>query len=140
MTTPEAFLKLTAQLSGTTGKSYILAELSDLLTAASADDVLALPRPEIPDLYLENYVAAMVDQAAHNCRVVPPLWPSLVAPLRDPVFAVPWQSLRAHLLLESPIAFRRDTSVAHAPTRAASRLFSTPRRTARFHRLFNCAD
>ncbi len=108
MTTPEAFLKLTAQLSDTTtGKSYILAELNDLLTAASANDVLVLARPEIPDLYLENYVAAMVDQAAHNCRVVPPLWTSLVAPLRDPVFAVPWQSLRAHLLLESPIAFRR---------------------------------
>jgi hypothetical protein len=40
-------------------------------------------------------------------RVFPPRWTADIPPLSKPAFAVPWQSLRAHLLLESPIPFRR---------------------------------
>lgn len=50
----------------------------------------------------------MVEQAAHlKGALRPPPWTSAVAPLAQPVFVTPWMSLRAHLLLESPIPFRR---------------------------------
>jgi hypothetical protein len=62
----------------------------------------------IDDPYLANYVAAMVEQAIHRKGGVrPPRWTSTVPPLSQPVFAAPWMSLRAHLLLESPVPFRR---------------------------------
>ena len=106
VTTAEAFRSLTDQLGGTK-PSYILAELNDLLTAAAGDQFESLPGPSIDDPYLANYVAAMVELAAHLRGVRPPAWTSGIEPLSQPVFAVPWQSLRAHLLLESPVPFRR---------------------------------
>jgi len=78
-----------------------------------------LSAPAIDDPYLANYVAAMVEQALHlKGGTRPPLWTSEIAPLPRPVFAVPWMSLRAHLLLESPVPFRRrnifiDSSIGH---------------------------
>ena len=106
MTSAEAFRNLTAKLAE--GKSaYVLAELNDLLTAAAGDQFVLLPLPAIPDPYLMNYVAAMVELAAHRRSLRPPKWTSEIAPLAKPVFAVPWLSLRAHLLLNSPVPFRR---------------------------------
>jgi hypothetical protein len=87
--------------------SLVLAELNDLLTAADGDQFGLLDAPPIRDRYLANYVAAMVELAAHRRGVHPPAWTSDIAPLPEPVFAVPWPSLRAHLLLESPVPFRR---------------------------------
>jgi len=104
--TPATFRNLTAQL-GQGSPTYVLAELNDLLTSADRDQFELLATPSISDPYLSNYVAAMVELAAHRKGVHPPAWTSDVAPLDQPVFAVPWASLRAHLLLESPIPFRR---------------------------------
>jgi hypothetical protein len=104
--TAEAFCELTAKL-GKEKSTFVLAELNDLLTAAPADAFASLTTPSIPDAYLANYVAAMVELAAHKQGVRPPAWTSDIVPLSVPVFAVPWQSLRAHLLTESPIPFRR---------------------------------
>ena len=82
--------------------------MNDLLTKASASEIETIIAPSIADPYLANYVAAMVEQAAHLKGVArPPRWTSDVAPLAHPVFAVSWMSLRAHLLLESPVPFRR---------------------------------
>ena len=106
MSTSAEFHQLTGQLEGAT-PSYLLAELNDLLTAAPPEDIPVLPPPAISEPYLANYVAAMVELAAHIKGVLPPVWTSGVEPLAKPVFAVPWQSLRAHLLLESPVPFRR---------------------------------
>ena len=106
MTTGEVFRDLTATL-GEQEPAFVLAELNDLLTAAAGDELRSLPPPDIRDPYLANYVAAMVELASHRRGVHPPIWTSDIEPLRDPVFAVPWQSLRAHLLLESPVPFRR---------------------------------
>jgi hypothetical protein len=106
VTTAGAFLDLTVRLDE--GKSaFILAELNDLLTAADGDEISSLPPACIGDQYLANYVAAMVELAAHLRGVLPPPWTSGIKPLAKPVFIVPWQSLRAHLLLESPVPFRR---------------------------------
>ena len=106
VTTADAFENLTGQLRK--GKSvYVLAELNDLLTAATGEELRLLRAPDISDSYLANYVAAMVELAAHRRDVHPPLWTSDIEPLCEPVFAVPWHSLRAHLLLNSPVPFRR---------------------------------
>jgi len=104
--TPEAFRRLTEQL-GEGKPTFVLAELNDLLTEAAGDQLELLEAPMVSDAYLANYVAAMVELAAHRREVCPPSWTSNIAPLREPVFAAPWLSLRAHLLLESPVPFRR---------------------------------
>ena len=107
MNTAEEFQRLTGQLRN--GKpSWVLAELNDLLTGAPLDQIELLSAPSIDDPYLANYVAAMVELAIHRKGGTrPPQWTSGVAPLSQPVFAVPWMSLRAHLLLNSPVPFRR---------------------------------
>jgi hypothetical protein len=104
--TSAAFGELTAKL-GTGKPAFILAELNDLLTACAGERFESLPAPSISDAYLANYVAAMVELAAYKQGVRPPAWTSGIAPLSEPVFAVPWQSLRAHLLTASPVPFRR---------------------------------
>jgi hypothetical protein len=107
MTIAEEFQRLAGQLRNEQS-AYVLAEINDLLTRASGSQIECLSEPGIGDPYLANYVAAMVEQAAHlRGRVRPPLWTSGVAPLAEPVFAAPWMGLRAHLLLESPVPFRR---------------------------------
>ncbi len=107
MSTAENFQRLANELRH--GRSaYVLAELNDLLTDASRAGLENLDAPSIDDPYLANYVAAMVEQAVHlkgGARV--PKWTSGIPPLPRPVFAAPWMSLRAHLLLESPVPFRR---------------------------------
>lgn len=89
---------------------YTLAELNDLLTGLSASAfVIAVAEPpaRLSDAYLVNYVAAMVETAANLKSVRPPDWTGTVAPLPTPSFASELQSLRLHLLLAAPPAFRR---------------------------------
>ncbi len=54
-----------------------------------------------------NYVAAMVEQAASQKREAAPSWTRDVEPLEVPSFAVPFASLRPHLLRDAPVAFKR---------------------------------
>jgi hypothetical protein len=106
-TLPATFLQLTGVVASSSRIAYPLAELNDLLTAAPAEDIQELPVPLIGDPYRLNYVAAMVELAAHRAGVVPPLWTASVAPLATPVFIDDSISLRAHLLIASPPPFRR---------------------------------
>jgi hypothetical protein len=106
-TTGAAFARLAREVAAAERISYPLAELNDLLTAASGDDVESLPAPAIDDAYRLNYVTAMVELAAHRAGVVPPLWTASVKPLDAPVFIDPSLKLRAHLLTASPVPFRR---------------------------------
>jgi hypothetical protein len=106
-TTVSAFVRLAREVSDAKKIAYPLAELNDLLTAASGEEIEKLPAPSIADSYRLNYVTAMVEMAAHKAGVVPPLWTSEVEPLSTPVFVDPSLSLRAHLLTASPPSFRR---------------------------------
>ena len=107
MTVAEEFQYLAGQLRGEP-PTYVLAEVNDLLTKASAAQIESLEAPVIDDPYLANYIAAMVEQAAYRRGSPgPPGWTSAIEPLARPVFATPWMSLRAHLLIESPVPFRR---------------------------------
>ncbi|HUF68445.1 MAG TPA: hypothetical protein VMM79_07290 [Longimicrobiales bacterium] len=91
-------------------RRYSLAELNDLLTdlppahlesAIDELDVTGLT------LLLQNYVTAMVEQATHEAGLRAPGWTTDVPRLAEPWFAVPFRSLRPHLLKEAPVAFKR---------------------------------
>ena len=114
--TAQTFADLAREIARADRISYPLAELNDLLTAATGPEVENLPRPDIGDPYRLNYVTAMVELAAHRTGVVPPVWTSDVLPLLEPVFIDRSPNLRAHLLTASPVPFRRrnifiDTSL-----------------------------
>jgi uncharacterized protein (DUF1778 family) len=91
---------------------YALAELNDLLadlTGSELADAVAGVPPELHALgpYLQNYVAAMVEQACYLRKVVPPAWVRQIAPLDEPHFAAPLRSLRLYLLRVAPVPFKR---------------------------------
>jgi len=91
-------------------RRYALAELNDLLERLARGEL----REAVADADLagldpadRNRVAAMVEHASRRKRVPPPAWVRDVPPLEAPVFATDLESLRAHLLRVSPVAYRR---------------------------------
>jgi hypothetical protein len=92
------------------GRSHAFAELHDLLTGlASSELPTAVASADLSrlDAYLQNYVAALVEQAADQKGLVPPTWVRDVEPLTEPHFATDLPGLRRHLLAASPVPFRR---------------------------------
>lgn len=98
------------RLTSDDGQRLALAELNDLLAglapSAFADAVSDVDLRGLSP-FLQNYVAAMVEQAAHLKAVRPPTWTRDIEPLELPYFAVPFERLRPHLLRSSPVAFKR---------------------------------
>lgn len=91
-------------------RRFALAELNDLLSSLSpARFPEAVAGADLCDLspYVRNYVAAMIEQAAHQKDVPPPEWARDVPPLEEPHFATDLTSLRLHLLREAPVPFKR---------------------------------
>jgi uncharacterized protein (DUF1778 family) len=89
---------------------YVLAELNDLLTDLDARgfaEAVVESAPVIEDPWFANYVAAMIETAAALKMVRPPAWTDAIEPLRTPFFGSELASLRLHLLLAAPPAFRR---------------------------------
>lgn len=87
-----------------------LAELNTLLsglTAGELSDAVRLPPPHGLSPALENYVAAMVEQACGQAGVAAPQWVAAIRPLAEPFFGSTLGSLRLYLLTHSPPAFRR---------------------------------
>jgi uncharacterized protein (DUF1778 family) len=90
-------------------RPFLLAELNDLLArsgAAAFGDAVAEPPPPL-EPYLANYVAAMVETAAHRVGVLPPAWTAAVIPLEEPAFGTVLTGMRLHLLINAPPAYRR---------------------------------
>ena len=91
-------------------RRYSLAHMHDFFARLGPRDFsLAVREPpavRLPALEA-NYVAAMIEYAAHDKEVRPPDWIAAVAPLAEPWFGVPEQSLRLYLLTNSPPPFRR---------------------------------
>ena len=104
------FEELTKALAERRDRRFGLAALNDLLTGL-APGLLAVVAVDtgLRDLspYMRNYVAAMVEAAAHRGGVVPPAWVREVEPLQEPRFATSLATLRAHLLRASPVPFRK---------------------------------
>lgn len=91
-------------------RKFALAELNELL-AGLPPALLneATSGTDLSDLspLLQNTIAAMVEQAAHQKGVAPPAWVTEITPLAEPHFAVPYSSLRLHLLRAAPVPFKR---------------------------------
>jgi hypothetical protein len=91
---------------------FPLAELNDLLSGLTstelADAVTATPA-EFPELtpFMQNYVAAMIEQACYQRDMPPPVWVRDVPPLDRPWFVIPLRGLRLHLLRGAPVPFKR---------------------------------
>jgi hypothetical protein len=95
--------------AGSAPASYGLAELNTLLTswtAAELRDAIAAKPSTVLTPFLSNYIAAMIEQACERRSVRAPAWVRAVAPLPEPAFGSTLKSLRLHLLIHSPAAFR----------------------------------
>jgi hypothetical protein len=106
----ERFLELVRGLESERERSFVLAELNDLLTAvtpAELEGIVTAPDLRGLSSYLQNYLAAMVEHAAYRKGEVPPPWVRAVEPLEEPHFAVALPRLRRHLLLSAPVPFKR---------------------------------
>jgi len=89
---------------------FALAELNELLAELAPRQLAEVTgRADLRGLsaYLQNYVAAMVELAAHRKRVAPPAWVREIPPLEEPHFAAPLEGLRLYLLRASPVPFKR---------------------------------
>lgn len=91
-------------------RRFALAELADtlaLLGAAELEQVVAHADLDGLTEFVKNYVAAIVEQACARSGVTAPPWTGEVAPLEEPWFATSLESLRLHLLVASPVPFKR---------------------------------
>lgn len=113
------FQELIDQLNRHGDTKFVLAEMNDFLTALEPNAFrTAVEATQIRELpaWLANYVAAMVELAAHQKRVTPPIWCHEIPPLETPYFGSALKNIRLHLLTQSPPPFRRrnlfiDTSI-----------------------------
>ena len=105
------FAELLEMLPDEDQPGFVLAELNDLLSSLAAGELCrAVEHADLAGLspYLRNYVAAMVELAAHRHDVPPPAWVRDVEPLETtPHFATPLPGLRLHLLRAAPVPFKR---------------------------------
>jgi uncharacterized protein (DUF1778 family) len=104
------FSRLTRLLGDEQERRFALAELNDLLSGLSRAELAeAVQRADLSRLPLlvQNYVAAMVEQAAHERGLAPPAWVTGTRPLEEPHFFGGLKSLRPHLLRAAPVAFKR---------------------------------
>jgi hypothetical protein len=91
-------------------RRFAFAELNDFLAALARGELanaVREPPPAGADPYTANYIAAMVETAAHRYGLRAPAWTERVAALAEPVFGTALVSLRLHLLTAAPPAFRR---------------------------------
>jgi uncharacterized protein (DUF1778 family) len=106
----DRFADLVRAIHSTEQRRYSLAELNDFLHALAPiafSDAVANGEVMALTPYWQNYVAAMVEQAAAAKQVEPPAWVRDVAPLDAPVFATSLKSVRMHLLRAAPVPFKR---------------------------------
>ena len=105
------FNRLLGQVGDPHLRGYALSAINDLLTDVSASDfpiVCADPWAiHSLDQRMQNYVAAMVEEASGHLGVAPPEWTAEVVPLSEPWFNSEFRSLRPWLLMASPVPFRR---------------------------------
>jgi uncharacterized protein (DUF1778 family) len=106
----QKFERLLAALPQADQPSFVLAELNALLSGLAAGELSRVVESAVVtglNPYLRNYVAAMVELAAHRLGLRPPAWVRDVEPLAAPHFAAPLAGLRLHLLRTAPVPFKR---------------------------------
>lgn len=106
----ERFAAALDALRGEDQPRYALAELNDVVTGLGAGEfVEATRRADLAGLtpFARNYVAALVEHAAHRKGAPAPAWTRAVEPLDRPWFASHLPSLRLHLLGAAPAPYKR---------------------------------
>lgn len=106
----EKFQDLLKALKSDSKKSYVAAEIHDLLESATTSELehmLAEPPRVRLELYWENYIAAMIEHAAARRGLAAPSWVLQIKPLDYPVFGSDLRNLRLYLLTHSPVSFRK---------------------------------
>lgn len=104
------FEQIIATFAATSEPTYLIAELNDFLSGLKPNDFADAVSTGLPgnfDTALANRIAAMVEYAAHKKNVAPPRWTTSIPPSPYPVFDTELQSLRMHLLLNTPAIFKR---------------------------------
>lgn len=106
----QRFQELVRALDDPAGPAYALAELNsflaDITTTELRDAVASAPWSALGP-FLANYLAAMVESACARRGLPVPAWARAIPPLEDPAFGSQLESVRLHLLTNSPPAFRR---------------------------------
>ena len=113
------FQDLFRELIQASQPAFALAAINDVLSGLIGNELKhAVATPPPPGLSAEhaNYVAAMIELAAHRSGIAPPDWVGAILPLKRPLFGSGLESLRLHLLTHSPPPFRKrnifvDTSL-----------------------------
>jgi len=103
-----SFNSLLEDLAASDEPGYAFAELLELIDSMNADEfeqTVSEPPGVQLDPYWQNYLAATVEHAAAVKHAKVPRWTRAVAPLDEPVFGSSLESLRLHLLVNSPPAF-----------------------------------
>ncbi len=104
------FENLLSSLRSDPDPRFALAALNDFMNELLPTQIAeALRYADLAGLsqLLQNYVAAMVEQACSRKRAAPPQWVREVTPLAEPYFASELKALRSHLLLAAPVPFKR---------------------------------
>lgn len=109
---PEAraqFDRAVRRLRDESARTYAFAEIADLLRNSASELDLDAPPEGLGQLSAvdRNYLAALVEQSRVQRGESPPDWTRAIEPLDSPWFATTLKSLRTHLLLVSPVAFKR---------------------------------
>ena len=103
-----SFQGLVAEIAASEMPSFAFAELLELIGPMVAEEfesaVSEPPEVEL-DPYWKNYLAATVEHAAAMKHAKTPGWTRDVTPLEEPVFGSSLESLKLHLLVNSPPAF-----------------------------------
>lgn len=107
---PDRLSAIVGALRDHTNRRFALAALNDSLSSLVPIEFYdAVAQIDVRTLspLLQNYVAAMVEHAAHHKDVAAPEWTAAVVPLDEPFFATELKGLQLHLLRVTPVAFRR---------------------------------
>lgn len=106
----DKFQNLVSDLAKSKKPSLVFAEISDFLNKLHGDEfktaVDEKPKAKLSN-YHQNYLAAMIEFSANTKKVNPPEWINEIDVLTEPVFGSKLKNLRTHLLLNSPIPFRK---------------------------------
>ncbi len=104
--------KLVDRLEQSSEKNFslILSEINDFLVKENCETLLqstsSLEIEKLDD-FLANYLAAMIELRAYQLKIDPPKWTASTKPLKKPYFSTSLKNLLPHLLVHSPLPFRR---------------------------------
>ncbi len=102
------FQSLVAELVGSSEKSFVFAELLEMLgglTASQYHEAVSEAPRALLDPYWAGYLASTIEYTAERLHTHPPSWTRDVPPLEEPAFGSSLKSVRLHLLTHSPPAF-----------------------------------